>query len=96
MKTKAWIDGNVEQFKRKGLITRVQFVRQPDSDDNGNITLFVARDGKLVRCQKDSYDAIHRLNLETSMLDKVHDQQYFVCTNGQRDLCCALRNTCLL
>ena len=86
--TRQWLERTVAAFAAAGQVARPQFIRRPERDD-AETTLFVARDGKLFRFAKTGYDAIADLDVETAHLDEVAEPQYFVCTNGQRDLCCA-------
>ena len=86
--TKDWIDRTVGAVEAKGGRARVQFIRQPEID-SALTTLFVAESGTLRRFQGEGYGEIHHLDIHAAPMDEVHDPQYFVCTNGQRDLCCA-------
>ena len=43
----------------------------------------------MLRHRSQGYLALAELDLDTAAFEEVTDQQYFVCTNGQRDLCCA-------
>ncbi len=85
---KAWLRDSVAAYAKIGLIARPQFIRRPELDVE-HTTLFVAREGKLFCCEAQGYDAITALNLLQSPLQQIAQPQYFVCTNGQRDLCCA-------
>lgn len=86
--TKGWIDRAVAAVEATGGRVRVQFVRRPELD-TALTTLFVAESGTLRRFQGEGYAEIQHLDIDTARMDEVHDPQYFVCTNGQRDLCCA-------
>lgn len=86
--TKDWIDRAVSAVAAKGGKARVQFIRRPELD-SAVTTLFVAESGTLRRFQGEGYAEIQHLDIDTAQMDEVHDPQYFVCTNGQRDLCCA-------
>ena len=86
--TKDWIDRAVSAVAAKGGKARVQFIRRPELD-SALTTLFVAESGTLRRFQGEGYAEIQHLDIDTAQMDEVHDPQYFVCTNGQRDLCCA-------
>ena len=88
-----WLAAQVEGLEALGLTTRPQFVRRPEIDTD-RTTLFVARFGALHRFESVGYDAIRTLDLtrEATLAERfarVDAPQYFVCTNGQRDLCCA-------
>ena len=86
--TKDWIDRTVAGVAAKGGKARVQFVRRPELD-MAHTTLFVAESGTLRRFEGEGYAEIQHLDIDAAAMDEVHDPQYFVCTNGQRDLCCA-------
>ena len=62
------------------------------------VALFVAAAGALFRFQGESYEDVERLNVREALagegegaaaLRRVDAPHYFVCTNGQRDVCCA-------
>ena len=86
--TRGWIDRTVVAVEAEGRKARVQFVRRPELDTTLT-NLFVAESGTLRRFQGEGYAEIQQLDIDTAQMDEVHDPQYFVCTNGQRDLCCA-------
>ena len=85
---KAWIERTVAAFAGAGRKARPQFIRRPELD-TVETTLFVAEQGVLRRFQSDGYGPICDLDLTTAELAEVATPHYFVCTNGQRDLCCA-------
>ena len=84
-----WCAGLAAAAAARGHKARLQFVRQPELDRTG-VTLMIAFDGRLHRVSArdydtltaHTYDAMLAAPLETSV-------QYLVCTNGQRDVCCA-------
>jgi hypothetical protein len=88
-----------EVAARSGLKLRVQFIKQAASADVAKPRVFLA-DGRpgqtrLLATELDNYAAIAYLpaaelasgNLPDSRL--AEEPVYLVCTNGQRDLCCA-------
>ena len=85
---RAWLAEAAAALAAGGRKARVQFIRQPE-EERGGVTLFVATDGALKRFRVDSYQDLLRLDLGAGAAEDVRDQQYFVCTNGQRDMCCA-------
>ena len=101
--TRAWIDSVLGTFAASGAKARAQFIRQGDAagamhTKHGAITLFVAKAGELFRFHGESYQDIERLNLPAALagegqrapaLEPVAEPHYFVCANGQRDVCCA-------
>jgi hypothetical protein len=87
--TKAWLAGLVNDVQQRGLQPRVQFIRQPEIERVG-VTLMVAADGALHRIEMPDYASLARLSLDAVLATPPVDAaQYFVCTNGQRDVCCA-------
>ena len=89
--TQAWLDAAIAAIEATGRRARPQFIRRPEID-SAEINLFVAKDGRLLRHRSHGYDAIAGLDVgvaEFEQFEQVEEPQYFVCTNGQRDLCCA-------
>ena len=94
-KVKSWLDQQMAAVTERGLKPRLQFIRRPELDRE-EITLFVGTAQGLYRFDSVGYDAITDLNIAASVgselipsMQRVEESQYFVCTNGQRDLCCA-------
>ena len=87
--TRAWLANVVDGFAAQGRKPRPQFIRQPEEAERSSITLYLASDGELRRFQGRDYEEVERLDLRSSALEPVSEAHYFVCTNGQRDLCCA-------
>ena len=91
-KIKAWLDQQMASATERGLKPRMQFIRRPEIDRE-EITLFVGTTEGLYRFDSVGYDAITDLDIAsgagTASMHRVEEPQYFVCTNGQRDLCCA-------
>ena len=86
--TNRWLEDSLKRCDERGLKARPQFIRRPDFDP-GTTTLFIARNNALGRIEASEYDAIREVDVLTSDLAPVRENVYFVCTNGQRDLCCA-------
>ncbi len=87
--TRAWLDRLMQDAVARGLKPRLQLIRRPELDRTG-VTLMVAVDGALHRVQAGDYDALCELSLDAVIAHApLQARQYFVCTNGQRDLCCA-------
>ena len=57
--------------------------------DTDETTLFIAEAGTLKRFRSRGDDDILGLGLDSPRFQEVPETHYFVCTNGQRDLCCA-------
>ena len=73
----------------RGHKARLQFIRQPEIDRTG-ATVMVAVDGCLHRVDAPDYDALTAQTYESVLAaSRETAAQYFVCTNGQRDVCCA-------
>ena len=86
--TNRWLEDSLKRCAERGLKARPQFIRLPDFD-LGTTTLFIARNNALGRIEASEYDAIREVDVLASDLVPVRENVYFVCTNGQRDLCCA-------
>ena len=84
----AWLHEQVTAFEAAGRKVRPQLVRRPGRDDAG-VTVFVAEAGSLARREVGDYRDLTGLDLAKADLEEVAEPHYFVCTNGQRDLCCA-------
>lgn len=87
------------QFIRQGDAAGAVHTQRAQND---GLTLFAATAGGLFRFQGRSFRDIERLNLRAALaaqaalggegaapLERVDEPHYFVCTNGQRDVCCA-------
>lgn len=74
---------------------RVQFIKQASSADQVHPRVFVASGATLVGGELDSYQAIGEITAEDVIAARlpngtqVEEEIFLVCTNGQRDLCCA-------
>ena len=86
--TNRWLENSLKRCAERGLKARPQFIRRPDFDID-TTTLFIARNNALGRIEASGYHAIREVDVLTSDLIPVRENVYFVCTNGQRDLCCA-------
>lgn len=89
---KAVVDNDLSQPVRRWLtaqsqLSRVQFIRRPEHTDPG-ISLFHATAAGMRRFVVEAYEQLLDLDLQTGG-DPVTSPQFFVCTNGQRDRCCA-------
>lgn len=91
--TRRWLDDSLASLQAAGHRPRPQFVRQPDVDSD-EVRLFVGMPGRLLAFSGTGYDFLQRLDLAEIVAQPpaeaaVGDPLYFVCTNGQRDKCCA-------
>jgi len=84
-----WFVGLAAAASARGHKARLQFIRQPELDRTG-VTLMIAFDGRLHRVSARDYDGltVHTYEAMLAAPDET-SAQYFVCTNGQRDVCCA-------
>ncbi|MEM7002064.1 MAG: sucrase ferredoxin [Pseudomonadota bacterium] len=87
------------EAQRAGVEFRIQFIKQAASADIVQPRVFVADDRagqmRLTGGVLDDYGSIAALTLEKILAhdlpraESVTDEIYLVCTNGQRDVCCA-------
>lgn len=87
-RTRDWLDHTLAGIAEGGRKARAQFIRRPELDTD-ETTLFIAEEGTLKRFRSLGYDDILGLSLDSPRFEEVQEAHYFVCTNGQRDLCCA-------
>jgi len=92
-RTRRWLDDAVAVLDRLGLRARVQLVRRPEVDDP-ETRLFVGLHDQLYEYAGSVYDFLQTLDPAELALSpppeaRRREPHYFVCTNGQRDLCCA-------
>lgn len=88
-----WVERGVAALAARRLKARPQFIRQPGADD-GPVRLLVGVPGALVQFSGPDYGFLDAIDLEHVVQDPaahplVRQPRYFVCTNGQRDVCCA-------
>lgn len=90
----SWINKTKKRLSINGWSSRAQLIRG-EKENTDKLTFFIAFDGKLLRLRIDEYTALEDLDL-VSMLsgnnvlagELVEEPVYFVCTNGERDVCC--------
>ena len=91
---RSWLAQGVAALEGQGHKVRAQFVRQPEID-RPDTRLLVHRDGVLRAFGSGGpgYDGLVRKPIEALLHEdsgaRLEAPRYFVCTNGQRDLCCA-------
>jgi hypothetical protein len=95
----AWLSRGIDAAAGRGLKGRIQFLRQPERNVS-DLALFVAltddRASSLYRFELDGYDHLDSIDVG-ELLDRPdafaehleNDSISLVCTNGQRDVCCA-------
>ena len=91
--TRAWLDDNLAALENAGLKARPQFIRRPELDCDAT-QLFVATAQGLFGAAGVGYEFLQQIRLPDVVagpgsLERVEAPRYFVCTNGQRDVCCA-------
>jgi len=88
-----WLTEAVHALEAVGHRPRLQFVRQPELDMPQTRLLIGARDA-LVELSGEGYGFLRDVD-PLAVASEPHDfptlgaPRYFVCTNGQRDVCCA-------
>ena len=87
-RTRDWLDHTLANVAESGRKARAQFIRRPELDTD-ETTLFIAENSTLKRFRSPGYGDIQGLSLDSPRFEEVPEPHYFVCTNGQRDLCCA-------
>ena len=91
---RSWLATGIEALEGQGHNVRAQFIRQPEID-RPDTRLLVHHDGALRTFASGGpgYDGLVRTPIEALLRsdsgERLEAPRYFVCTNGQRDLCCA-------
>lgn len=96
--TQRWVQETVDRLAARGFKARPQLIRQPELDRD-DVRLLVAFDQALWEFTGSGYDFLQGLDVAAALgqggLEQLPGARrlsrplYFVCTNGQRDLCCA-------
>lgn len=94
-RTRAWLERSVADLAQAGIRARPQFVRRPELE-RGQVSCLVGLPGTLLEFTGVGYDWLEDLDLPAVLRNPaasggrvITEPQYFVCTNGQRDVCCA-------
>jgi (2Fe-2S) ferredoxin len=94
-RTRAWLADSIAALGAIGIRGRPQFIRQPEVDSD-QVRFLFGLPGRLLAFSATGYDFLEGLDLAAIARDPsahgaaaVVPAQYFVCTNGQRDVCCA-------
>ncbi len=100
-KTTNWLEQTLAGFQADGLKCRPQFIRQPETESE-SVRLLLTVAGQTYQWSEPGYDYLSSLNLPelvrmdaaapgvlAAAAERLMAPQYLVCTNGQRDLCCA-------
>ena len=90
-----WLSDGMATLREAGLKVRPQLIRQPEID-RSDTRLLVHQEGMLREFGSNTvgYNDLIRTPLASLVENRalgtsIEAPQYFVCTNGQRDLCCA-------
>jgi hypothetical protein len=90
-----WIQSSVEKCAERGLQVRPQLIRQPELERD-EVRLLIGYGGRLAQFSGRGYDFIQAVDLSALVdgdlpdgAEILEDPRYFICTNGQRDLCCS-------
>lgn len=88
-----WLNTTLEALAAAGYRARPQFIRRPEIDDD-RTRLLIAGNDALVEFSGVGYGFLEDVDAVAAMRKPGAAAQqnlplYFVCTNGQRDLCCA-------
>ena len=86
--TLAWLDNLVRRYADQGQVARPQFIRQRRGSGPG-ITFLVGTSTALQRFDVADYPALTQIDPIAEAGTPVGAPQYFVCSNGRRDLCCS-------
>jgi hypothetical protein len=93
--TQQWVANALAALAAAGIKGRPQFIRQPEVDSDA-VRLFLGLPDRLLAFSGVGYDFLEDVDpAAIASGAATHDgvaldaPQYFVCTNGQRDACCA-------
>ena len=89
---RAWLAAGVAALGAQGLRARPQFIRQP-SRSEADIRIFLGTPAGLFSRDFADYAELLKFDLVAAVTENtvtaIAAPHYFVCTNGQRDVCCA-------
>ena len=84
-----WLVNSQDRCRERGLKPRPQLIRRPQVNTDFT-TVMVYREGRLnVRKCRTDEEITDIDGVSDESFDECLEPQYLVCTNGQRDLCCA-------
>jgi hypothetical protein len=91
--TNAWLSDTLQKLASIDLRGRVQFIRRPELDQ-GETRLLIGLHDQLFQFSGLGYDFLATLDIvhlvqHPDVYESLTEPRYFVCTNGQRDVCCA-------
>lgn len=94
-RTRQWLADALAGLARLGIRGRPQFIRQPEVD-SAHTRFLLGLPGRLLAFSGVGYGFLESLDVAAIAADpaaaageRLVAPQYFVCTNGQRDVCCA-------
>ena len=94
---RSWLEQTLAGFEAAGLKCRPQFVRQPEVESD-SVRLLLTHAGSTYQWRGAGYGYLTELDLPglvnsdgalAADAERLREPQYLVCTNGQRDVCCA-------
>jgi len=90
---RGWLDDAISLLSEAGFRPKLQFIRQPEIDQV-DTRLFIGVADRLLSFSGTGYDFLSQLDLlqvvrRPELYPALVEPRYFVCTNGQRDVCCA-------
>ncbi len=93
---RSWLQETLARFESAGLKCRPQFIRQPEIESD-SVRLLLSHGGSTYQWQGAGYGYLEELDLAAlvteralaAVAERIREPQYLVCTNGQRDVCCA-------
>lgn len=91
--TRCWLENALAVLAGAGYQPRLQFIRQPEID-RADTRLLIAAQDNLVELGGSGYTFLDDVDVldvvgDPTAYPRLKKPRYFVCTNGQRDLCCA-------
>ena len=84
----AWLDDVQQESIQRGMTPRIQFIKSERSQKDP-LVFFLAYGNDVFRHEFNSYEDIVSINPFDENVEPVEETLYFVCVNGQRDLCCS-------
>lgn len=88
---RAWLDRITSELEASGRRVKIMFIKQLGGDSDRDNHLFVASEQSCGALRLPVLAALSELTFEQlqQRLSPVVEPHYFVCCNGQRDVCCA-------
>ena len=83
-----WLNEVQQESIQRGMTPRVQFIKSERSQKDP-LVFFLAYGNDVFRYEFKGYEDIVSINPFDEEVEPVEEPLYFVCVNGQRDLCCS-------